>query len=349
MHRVAGRWADRGTRGATVPDVSTVPSVGGAPADGVPAVLRGIVDDASLVAGGPKREVGPVVDAHLDARAARHGEVLGSLVVPVSRLSEVVAELVRRRPAQPVPVTLSVDTGLGGVPKAFSLATARAALLAPATVEMPAPPDVDGLWLERVTEFVPEDVVAVVEPRRPDSGASADWLAGLRRVVDHGCRPKLRCGGGRAGAFPEVGDVARFLAVAVSSERSFTASLGLQSAARHVDTETGFTHHGWLNLLVATARAFATIPEPPPEPPAPRAAPDDGPDAPAVVVAPPVEVALGGIEDALAATDEAALAAELRALDTAAAGRLRRLFPSFGSTAPREQGSTMARLGLLGG
>ena len=127
---------------------------------------------------------------------------------------------------------------------------------------MPAPHDVDSVWLERVTEFVPDDVVAVVEPRRPDADGSDDWIAGVRRVVGHGCRPKLRCGGDRAGVFPGVTDVSRFLAVVAASGRSFTASIGLQHAARHVDPATGFDHHGWLNLMVAVTRALRAVPPP---------------------------------------------------------------------------------------
>ena len=118
--------------------------------------------------------------------------------------AELVGDLAARRPASPLPIALLVDTGLGGVPKALSLTSSRAALISPLTIEMPAPHDVDSVWLERVTEFVPDEVVAVVEPRRPDADGSIDWLDGVQRVVDHGCRPKLRCGGGRAGAFPGV-------------------------------------------------------------------------------------------------------------------------------------------------
>ncbi|MHC1561904.1 hypothetical protein ACR9E3_23330 [Actinomycetospora sp. C-140] len=300
--------------------MSTVPQAGGAPVDGVPPLLRAIVDDAALVAEGPRPEMATVVDEHLAARATDAGGLLGSLVVPVSRLSELVAVLVKRRPSAPVPVALSVDTGLGGVPKALSLTSSRAALLDPRTVEMPAPHDVDSVWLERVTEFVPEDVVAVVEPRRPDLDGSSDWLDGVRRVVDHGCRPKLRCGGGRAGAFPGVHDVAGFLALAVGAGRSFTASLGLQAAVRHTDPDTGFTHHGWLNLLVATVRALGARP---------------GAD---------VEDDIG---DALRVTDGGTLAAELGGVGPDAAVRVRALFSSFGSTAVAAQGRELARLGLL--
>lgn len=301
-------------------DVSTVPEAGGAPVDGVPPLLRAIVDDAALVDEGTRPDMATVVDEHLAARGADAGGLVGSLVVPVSRLSELVAELVKRRPSAPVPVALSVDTGLGGVPKALSLTSSRAALLDPRTVEMPAPHDVDTVWLERVTEFVPEDVVAVVEPRRPDVDGSADWLDGVRRVVDHGCRPKLRCGGGRAGAFPGVRDVARFLALAVGAGRSFTASIGLQAAVRHTDPDTGFTHHGWLNLLVATVRAI-------------------GARTDADVV--------DDIGDALRITDGEVLAGELAEVGPEAAAAVRSLFSSFGATAVAGQGSELARLGLL--
>ncbi len=306
--------------------VSTVPQAGGAPVDGVPTLLARILDDAALVSPGPRREMADVVGAHLDARAGEHGGLLGSLVVPVSRLQEFVAELVKRRPSAPLPVALSVDTGLGGVPKALSLTSSRAALLTTGTVEMPAPHDVDSIWLERVTEFVPDEVVAVVEPRRPDADGSDDWIDGVRRVVGHGCRPKLRCGGDRAGAFPGVTDVSRFLAVVAASGRSFTASIGLQSAARHVDPATGFDHHGWLNLLVAVTRAL-------------RAAPEEGSDVSDELVE--------DVRDALEATDADALAREMGSVDERTAMQVRAHLSSFGSTAPADQGAEMARLGLV--
>ena len=109
-----------------------------------------------------------------------------------------VKELARSGPARPVDVSLVVDTGLGAVPKALSTVFSRSNLLTPRTIETAAPVDVDAIWLERVAEFVPDDVVAVVEPRRP-MGAEEDdlahWLDAVRRVAKHGCTPKLRCGG----------------------------------------------------------------------------------------------------------------------------------------------------------
>lgn len=338
--------------------MSTVPQAGGAPVDGVPPLLARILDDAALVSPGPRQEMADVIEAHLDARAGDHGGLLGSLVVPVSRLQEFVAELVKRRPAVPVPITLSVDTGLGGVPKALSLTTSRAALLTTAMVEMPAPHDVDSVWLERVTEFVPDDVVAVVEPRRPDADGSDDWIAGVRRVVGHGCRPKLRCGGDRAGVFPGVTDVSRFLALVAASGRSFTASIGLQGAARHVDPETGFDHHGWLNLMVAVTRALRAVPEAATGGPASggqqaergggSSSGDDDEDGPVeIAVVDPSPELVAAVRAALEATDVDALAAEAAGVDDPTAARVRAHLSSFGSTAPADQGAEMARLGLV--
>ncbi len=134
----------------------------------IPPLFTRLVDDHSLL---QPKAVAPGVDAvvarYLAARDGRLGELVGQLACPISRLPQLVAELARIAPAQPIDLSLVVDTGLGGVPKALSTALSRSSLLTPSTVECAAPPDVDGVWLERVSEFVPEEVTPVVEPRRP--------------------------------------------------------------------------------------------------------------------------------------------------------------------------------------
>lgn len=295
--------------------MTTVPEAGGVPAPAVPPLFAQLVDDARLLGGsaGHRPAMAEVLRTYLANRADRLGALVGLLVCPVSRLAELVAELVKARPATPVDVSLAVDTGLGEVPKALSLAASRTALLTPRTVEMPAPSDVDATWLERVSEFVPEDVVPVVEPRRPDPAARAGWLEGVRRVAEHGCSPKLRCGGERAGAFPGVDEVVDFLAVVTSSGRPFKAGIGPRRAVRHVDDATGYTHHGSLNLLAAVARSLHN----------------------------------GDVAGALSATDGAALAAELSALDSGAVQSVRGVFAGFGTTAAAGQADELAALDLL--
>ena len=249
------------------------------------------------------------VRGHLDGRVGEWSGVLGLFLCPASRLPELITELIKAKPAKPVGLSLVIDTGLGGVPKAVSIVESRSELLSLRMVEMPAPSDVDEVWLERVSEFVPEDVVRVVEPRR----GGPEWLDGVRRVIEHGSWPKLRCGGVSKENFPSVDEVADFLSVVASGGVAFKATAGLHNAVRHTDEDTGFTHHGFLNLLVATARALA------------------GRD----------------VREALASTDGTALAAEAGALSEQAAHAVRGVFASYGSCSLSEPVADLEGLGLL--
>ncbi|MER7010557.1 hypothetical protein ABT324_03900 [Saccharopolyspora sp. NPDC000359] len=275
---------------------------------GIPPLFARLVDDASLFPPGAPA-VPQVVADHLDARSGALTGLLGPMLCQASRLAELITELAKAKPSAPVPLSLVCDTGLGGVPKALSIIEGRQELLALRMVEMPAPSDVDDIWLERVSEFVPEDIIRVVEPRRGGDG----WLDGIRRVAEHGCWPKLRCGGQTAESVPSVDVVTDFLAVAASLDVPFKATTGLHTAVRGTDPETGFTTHGFLNLLVATARSLS------------------GKD----------------VREALASTDGAALAAEARALSDDAANAVRDVFASYGARSLKDPVVDLEGLGLL--
>jgi hypothetical protein len=283
-------------------------------------LLTRLVDDAALFPPG-NASMAEAVRGHLAARSGSHSGLVGFFLCPVSRLPELIVELVKVKPAQPVQLSLVVNNGLGGVPKAVSTVEGRKNLLRLRMVEMPAPSDVDAMWLERVSEFVPEDVIRVVEPRRPggrvpDGSAPTeleDWLDGVRRVARHGCWPKLRCGGLQAGAFPHIGAVAAFLAAVCAEGVPFKATAGLHHAVRYTDAETGFTHHGFLNLLIAVARALA------------------GRD----------------VVEALESTDGETLVAESGALPEASARAVRQVFASYGSCSLSEPVADLEALGML--
>ena len=276
----------------------------------IPPLFSRLVNDTSLL---QPRATGPAVDAvvarYLTARDGRRGELFGQLVCPVSRLPELVGELAKAAPARPVELSLVVDTGLGAVPKALSTVFSRPSLLIVRTIETPAPPDVDAIWLDRVSEFVPEDVVAVVEPRRPhgvDPAGTASWLEAVRRVAEHGCAPKLRCGGPRDSDVPSTVDVAGFVRVAVQTGREFTV-LGLREVIR---TDTC---HGILNLLVAVSRALTD----------------------------------GDVRAALESTDATALAEEALGLSAEAVTAVRGLLARCGAEPGPQPSDDLVGLGLL--
>lgn len=276
----------------------------------MPSLLARLIDDAALFPPG-NATVPDAVRLHLEGRSSDHADLVGLFLCPASRLPELITELIKVKPAKPVELSLVIDTGLGGVPKALSIVESRAELLALRMVEMPAPTDVDEVWLERVSEFVPEDVIRVIEPRRGAVG----WLDGIQKVIEHGSWPKLRCGGLSAENFPSIDEVAEFLAVINAGGASFKATAGLHNAVRHT-ADTGFTHHGFLNLLVATGRLLAGA----------------------------------GAEDvraALASTDGKALAQEAQNMTEHEALSVRGVFASYGSCSLTDPVADLEELGLL--
>ncbi|NYI88289.1 hypothetical protein HNR02_001612 [Amycolatopsis endophytica] len=275
---------------------------------GIPPLFARLVDDSALFPPGTAT-MPDALRNYLAGREGDHAGLLGVFLCQASRLPELITELIKIKPKQPLPLSLIIDTGLGGVPKAISIVESRSELLSLRMVEMPAPSDVDEVWLERVSEFVPEDVIRVVEPRR-----GVGWLDGVRRVIEHGSWPKIRCGGQSSENFPSVDEVADFLAVVSGAPgASFKATNSLHRAVRHEDPENGIAHHGFLNLLVAVGRSLSG----------------------------------GDVRGALAATDADALAAEARSLSEPAAKAVRALFASYASASFDEPVADLEALELL--
>ncbi|WET83426.1 hypothetical protein P3102_00755 [Amycolatopsis sp. QT-25] len=275
---------------------------------GIPPLFARLVDDSALFPPG-EASMPEALRAYFASRAGEHSGVLGVFLCQASRLPELITELIKIKPKEPLPLSLIIDTGLGGVPKAISIVESRSEILALRMVEMPAPSDVDEVWLERVSEFVPEDVIRVVEPRR-----GVGWLDGVRKVIEHGSWPKIRCGGKAGENFPSVDEVADFLAVVSgSSGASFKATNSLHRAVRHTEESSGFTHHGFLNLIVASARCLSG----------------------------------GDVRAALESTDGAALAAEAKGMSEPAAKAVRGLFASYAAASFDEPVADLGELGLL--
>ena len=148
----------------------------------------------------------------------------------------------------------------------------------------------------------------------PQGETTRGWLSAADEVAareDLGLRLKFRTGGVHSDLFPSPEQLASWIEAALDRETPFKCTAGLHHALRHTDSATGFTHHGFLNVLAATRTAL------------------DGGDVVAV----------------LNEEDPDVLVAALPDLETLA--RTRRWFTSFGCCDVGEPYDDLVTLGLV--
>jgi hypothetical protein len=140
--------------------------------------------------------------------------------------------------------------------------------------------------------------------------------AALRVVAEHRYLVKLRTGGVTAEAFPDETTLARCLTALVADRLPFKCTAGLHHAVRHRAADTGFEHHGFLNVLLAVAAAL------------------DG-----------AEVA--DVAAVLADQEPSRVAVNVADLDPEQAAEVRGLFTSFGTCSTDEPVADLVTLGLV--
>ncbi|MEY9968405.1 hypothetical protein ABIA33_006489 [Streptacidiphilus sp. MAP12-16] len=219
---------------------------------GVSPLLAGLCDDAALFPPG-NAPVADAVPAHRRHRRAWYAELVGPFLVGADRITEVGAA-VAAADATPdgdpdvvgLDVVLVVREGPAALPAALR-AAARQPALRVVGVELAS--DAAGTSAEAAARASAAlaDVPGVVELRRgPGLDAALNVLTGSPH------RAKLRTGGLEPAAFPSVAELAGFLVGCATRQLGFKCTAGLHHAVRHTDPATGFTHHGFLNILVAT-------------------------------------------------------------------------------------------------
>jgi len=127
---------------------------------------------------------------------------------------------------------------------------------------------------------------------------------------------KFRTGGPDVTAFPDEATVAAVIAEAVRVGAPLKFTAGLHHAVRYTDSTTGFEHHGFLNVLVATQRAHTGV-------------------------------LLADLVEVLASRDGQALADSARGWAAEQVGSARRTFVSFGCCGVEEPIRDLVALGLI--
>lgn len=214
----------------------------------MPRLFARLADDAAAVQSADV-SLADVAAGHRKHRAAWYAGLVGPLIVPASALASMPRE-------ERVAVGVLGDTGLDRLAPALrtaaeGLAVAHVEVAVAKRGEDPQP----GLrrLLTLVAEHAPVPAYAEI-PLTWGLLAALDTLAEARA----GGAPvaaKFRTGGLAAELFPTPVELAAVICACRDRGLRFKLAAGLHHAVRYTDPETGFVHHGFLNVLVASVLA----------------------------------------------------------------------------------------------
>ncbi|MGN9775941.1 hypothetical protein ACTMS0_09210 [Micromonospora sp. H33] len=220
----------------------------------LPRLLAGLVDDAAVFPPG-SAPLPDAVTAHRRHRTSWYADLVGPLLVPASAVTgRELHPLVD--PAEGLVVGLIGDTGLDGLPAALAAlpagVTARQVEVAVARRgEDPLP----GLAeLLKLTDRLDTTAVYAEIPLTFGLMGALDALVDAR-AAGAPVAAKFRTGGLAAELFPTPAELAAVICACRDRQLPFKLTAGLHHAVRHLEPETGFTHHGFANVLAATLAA----------------------------------------------------------------------------------------------
>ncbi|MGI5146072.1 hypothetical protein ACQEVC_06675 [Plantactinospora sp. CA-294935] len=220
----------------------------------VPRLFAGLVDDAAVFPPG-SATLPEAVAAHRRHRGAWYAPLVGPLLLPASALPELPALLGDDE---------RIDVGVIGdvpVPELYALRERTDPRIRIRQVEMavakrgedPLP----GLAaLARLPAHLDDADVYAEIPLTWGLLGALDRLAD-ERAAGKRIAAKFRTGGLAAELFPTPVELAAVIGACRDRKLPFKLTAGLHHAIRHIDPETGFTHHGFVNILAGTAVACA--------------------------------------------------------------------------------------------
>jgi hypothetical protein len=299
----------------------------------IPAFLNSFVDDAAIFPPGNAPLERAVAD-HVDHRDEEYADLVGGFVVSDVKVADLAAAVVTERASssvveerasasvsKPLGVNLVVTGGAGAIEPAV-IWVSRSEGLSLQAVEFALRDEEDlahnAQRLIQVVDSLGEqldDVTVFAEPPVPEGTPTHGWLSALDELAAREINLKFRTGGVTADLFPSSARLAVCIEAALDRELPFKCTAGLHNAVRHRDEETGFEHHGFLNVLIATRTSLD------------GGGPDD-------------------VAQVLEQSDGGALATRILA-DPDEATRTRRWFRSFGSCSVLEAHEDLVELGLV--
>lgn len=275
---------------------------------------RALIDDAAIFPPG-EASLPDAVEQHRRYQVMETASCVGPFVVGAGSVNQL-ATLVDRQEF-PQGLRVSVVAAQQQVTDVLQ-SVARLPDLVLAGLEVRLPADATAADVSAVADLQRSigGTAVFVELARTTDSPSANWQDAVAALGRSGLRLKLRTGGMSADLFPSERELALAISTAVLHGTAFKCTAGLHNAVRHRDPGTGFEHHGFLNVLLATLDALS------------------GADR-------------SRVQARLAERRGATLAADLRAAAPAQLLRARSMFLSFGSCSVQEPLADLEALGVL--
>lgn len=214
----------------------------------VPKNFLGFFDDAAIFPPG-LAALDHAVHNHVRRRTTVMADAVGSLILPLHVLSEA-KKLAAAEDLSEGAVRINVVTPAGELQRTLESIPAVSPELLIAAIELKTSTNMQD-WSREIREAA--DVAGVdvyVELTAEQIAAGAlDLVEGTRLQL------KYRAGGLEAHLFPTPAEMAHVIAAAVARQIPFKLTAGLHEAVRHTSATGDFTHHGFLNIAIATGLA----------------------------------------------------------------------------------------------
>mgnify|MGYP006976756525 CR=1 FL=1 len=220
----------------------------------IPRVFERFLDDAAVFPPGSATLTDAVAD-HRRHRTAWYADLVGPLLLPATALATLTSLLA---PDEAIEVGVVGDVPIARLPALLDdldprIRVRQLEVAVAKRGEDPQPGLAELFDLARSRE---ELTVYAEIPLTWGLLRALDTVAqeraGGRRVA-----AKFRTGGLAAELFPTPVELAAVICACRDRDLPFKLTAGLHQAVRHIDPETGFTHHGFVNVLTATTAALA--------------------------------------------------------------------------------------------
>jgi hypothetical protein len=215
-----------------------------------PLLLAQLLDDAAVFPPG-SATLPDALDSHREYRSTWYASLVGPLLVPASQIRSLSSML---RPEESVEVGVIADgVALGDLfrpltPKGIVVKQVEAPVARRGEDPQPT--------LRRLIELLGRyELAGFAEVPLAWGLLSALDTIAAARLDGLDIAAKFRTGGLAAELFPTPVELAAVISACVERQLPFKLTAGLHHAIRHNDPETGFTHHGFLNILAATCLA----------------------------------------------------------------------------------------------